>query len=137
VECIFTGLLFSDEEDIELPTTVRVPPQCSRSSSTSTVILASALSVLTTALLASVIFVLVQIAVCKYHPKFKPGRAETGTSAGGEGQEYEQLSRWRSGRCTCLGQEVGEGDPTYMEVGVEETNETTMELKENDAYGRC
>jgi hypothetical protein len=64
--------------------TVCVPLQCSCNS---TVILASALSVLTTALLATVIFVLVQVAVCKCRPKFSSGGAETGTSeGGGEGQ---------------------------------------------------
>jgi hypothetical protein len=123
------GLLISDGE---LPTTVRVPPQCSFSSSTSTVILASALSVLTTAILATVIFVLVQIALCKYHPKFKPGRAETGTSAGEEGQEYEQVDGGVGDVPWTRGQEqVSGGDPTHMEVGVEET---TIELKETDAY---
>ena len=30
-------------------------------------------------------------AVCKCHPKFAPGGAETGTSAGGVGQEYEEV----------------------------------------------
>ena len=68
---------------------------------------------------------LVQIAVCKCHPKFTctPGGAEIGTSAGeGEGQEMD----------------TGEGgvavsDPTYMEVGAAEGK--TFELKENEAYG--
>ena len=65
---------------------------------------------------------LVQIAVCKCHPKFTPGGAETGTSAGeGEGQEMD----------------TGEGgvavsDPTYMEVGAAEGK--TFELKQNEAY---
>ena len=53
--------------------------------------LASVITAIATALLATVIFVLVMIAVCKCHPKFTPGGAETGTSAGGEGQEYEQV----------------------------------------------
>ena len=30
----------------------------------------------------------VQVVICKYHPKFRPGGTET---AGGEGQEYEQM----------------------------------------------
>ncbi len=70
-------------------------------------------------------FVLVQIAICKCHPKFKPGGAESAVSAGGEGQAvYEQ---------------VGEGgvavsDPTYMEVGAGGGG-NTLELKENEAYG--
>ena len=73
-------------------------------------------SVAVTALLATVIFVLVQIAVCKCHPKFTPGGAETGTSAGGEGQEYE---------------EVDGGGGIYMEVGGEGN---TFQLKKNEAY---
>jgi hypothetical protein len=77
----------------------------------------------------------VQVALCKYHPKFKP---ETGASAGGEGQEYEQVDGGVGDVPWTRGQEqVGEGYPTYMEVGVEEKNTTTIELKENDAYGRC
>ena len=63
------------------------PSQC-EVCSTSTA-LASVIRAIAMALLATVIFVLVQIAVCKCHPKFTPGGAETGTSAGGEGQEYE------------------------------------------------
>ena len=74
----------------------------SRSCSTSTA-LASVITAIVTALLATVI---VQIAVCKCHPKFTPGGAETGTSAGGEGQEYEEVD----------GCKVAVSDPTYMEV---------------------
>ena len=48
------------------------------------------------------------IAVCKCHPKFTPGGAETGTSAGGEGQEYEEVDGDGGG--------VAVSDPTYMEV---------------------
>ena len=68
---------------------------------------------------------LVQIAVCKCHPKFTPGVAETGTSAGeGEGQEYEQMDTGEGGVAVC--------DPTYMEVGAAEGK--TFELKQNEAY---
>ena len=68
---------------------------------------------------------LVLIAVCKCHPKFTPGGAETGTSAGeGEGQEYEQMDTGEGG--------VAVSDPTYMEVGAAEGK--TFELKENEAY---
>ena len=89
--------------------------------STSTA-LASVITAIVTALLATVIFVLVQIAVCKCHPKFTPAGAETGTSAGGgEGQEYEEME----GR-------VATSDPTYMEVG---ENKNAFCLKENEAYG--
>ncbi len=96
-------------------------PSCSTST-----VLASVITALTTALLATVIFVLVQIALCKYHPKFKTVTAELATPAGGEGQAvYEQVD--------------GEGgvavsDPTYMEVGAGGGG-NTMELKENEAYG--
>ena len=72
---------------------------------------------------------LVQIAVCKCHPKFTPGGAETGTSAGGEGQEYEEVDGGRGG--------VAVSDPTYMEVdgggGIRE-NMFQLQLKENEAY---
>ena len=46
------------------------------------------------------------IAVCKCHPKFAPGGAETGTSAGGEGQEYEEVDGGGGG--------VAVNDPTYI-----------------------
>jgi hypothetical protein len=79
--------LFSVVSDDSDPTTLcsnsdqcEVCPSCSTSTALATVITAIA-----TALLATVIFVLVQIAVCKYHPKFTPGGAETGISAGGGG----------------------------------------------------
>ena len=52
---------------------------------------------------------LVQITVCKFHPKFTPGGAEIGTSAGGEGQEYEEMDGRDKGG-------VAVSDPTYMEV---------------------
>ena len=65
------------------------------------------------------------IAVCKCHPKFTPGGAETGTSAGeGEGQEYEQMDTVEGG--------VAVSDPTYMEVGAAEGK--TFELQQNEAY---
>ena len=87
-------------------------------------ILTSAVSVVVTALLTTAIFVLVQIAVCKCHPKFTPGGAETGTSAGGEGQEYEEVGGDEGG--------VAVSDPTYMEVDGGGGN--TFQLKENEAY---
>ena len=68
---------------------------------------------------------LVQIAVCKCHPKFTPGGAGTGTSAGeGEGQEYEQVDAGEGG--------VAVSDPTYMEVG--EKDGKLFELQQNEAY---
>ena len=65
----------------------------------------------------------VQVVICKCHPKFRPGRTET---AGGEGQEYEQVD--------VEGVAVrGGNDAMYMEVGEQGGN--TIELKENQAYG--
>lgn len=77
---------------------VRVCPSCSTSTA-----LVSVISATATALLATVIFVLVLIAVRKYHPKFTSGGTKTGTSAGGEGQEYEEVDEGKGGRrCTPL-----------------------------------
>ena len=93
--------------------------------SSTSVVLASVITAIVTALLATVIFVLVQIAVCKCHPKFTPGGAETGTSAGeGEEQEYEQMDTGEGG--------VAVSDPTYMEVG--EKDGKSFELQRNEAY---
>ena len=88
-------------------------------------ILTPVISAIITALLATVIFVLVQIAVCKCHPKFTPGGAETGTTVGGEGQVYEQVDGG-----------VVVSDPTYMEVGPGGGGGggNTFQLKENEAY---
>ena len=70
---------------------------------------------------------IVQIAVCKCHPKFTPGGAETETSAGGEGQQYEEVDGGRGG--------VAVSDPTYMEVnGGGGRGENMFQLKENEAY---
>ena len=102
-----------------------VCPSCSSSN-----ILTSVITAIITALLATVIFVLALIAVCKCHPKFTPGGAETGTSAGGEGQVYEQVDGCEGG--------VAVSDPTYMEVGAGGGGggggENTFQLKENEAY---
>jgi ribosomal protein L31 len=112
--------------------TAIVCPSCSTSTA-----LASVITAIATALLAIVIFVLVQIAICKCHPKFTPGGAETGTSAGGERQEYEQME----GGVAKTGEQVYEliddgrkttSGPTYMEVGGGGGN--TFQLKGNEAY---
>ena len=68
------------------------------------------------------------VAVCKCHPKFTPGGAdhETGTSAGGEGQEYEEVDDGGKGSMAV-------SDPTYMEVGGRGGG-NTFQLKENEAY---
>ena len=68
----------------------------------------------------------VQVVICKCHPKFRPGGTETGASVGGEWQEYEQVD--------VEGVAVrGGNDARYMEVG--EQGGITIELKENEAYG--
>ena len=69
---------------------------------------------------------LVQIAVCKCHPKFTPGGAETGTSAGGEGQEYEEVGGGGGG--------VAVSDSTYMEIEGRGGRGDTFQLKENESY---
>ena len=70
---------------------------------------------------------LVQIAVCKCHPKFIPGGAEIASSARWEGQEYEEVDGGED-------RGVAESDPTYMEVGEGERGNAIL-LKENEAYG--
>ena len=98
----------------EVPAT---SPECS-----TPIALASVLSVSLTALLATVISVLVQITVCKCHPKFSPRPA---VSAGEEGQAVcEQVDGGEGG--------VAVSGPTYMEVGA---GGNTLELKSNEAYG--
>ena len=106
--------------------TITQTPSCSTS-----IVLASIISVIVTALLATVIFVLALIAVCKCHPKFTPGGAESAASAGGEGQAvYEQVDGGKGG--------VAVSGPTYMEVGAGGGNpKDALELKENEAYDRC
>ena len=65
---------------------------------------------------------LVTSTVFKCDLKFTP---ETGSSAGGEGQEYEEVDGGKGG--------VAVGDPTYMEVG-ERRAGNTFQLRENEAY---
>ena len=68
---------------------------------------------------------LVQIAVCKCHPKFTHGEAETGISAGGEGQEYEEVDGGGRGVVS---------DSTYMEIEGRGGRGDTFQLKENESY---
>ena len=69
---------------------------------------------------------LVQIAVCKCHPKFTPGGAESAASPGGkELAVYKEVNEGEGG--------VAVSDPTYTEMGAGRGN--TMVLKENEAYG--
>ena len=92
----------------------KVCPSCSTSA-----VLASVITVITTALLTTAISVLVMITVFKCHPKFTPETAE------GEGQEYEEVDGGKGG--------VAVSDPTYMEVG-ERRGGNTFQLRENEAY---
>ena len=115
------------------------------SSISTSIALASVITAIATALLATVIFVLVQIAVCKYHPKFTPGGAETG--AGGEGQVYEGVTiDGSAGETGHIGAElvyemIQNGDKAngsdYAFI-VAETRKggegNTFQLKENEAY---
>jgi hypothetical protein len=99
--------------------------------------LASVITAIATALLATGIFMLVLIAVCKCHPKFTPGGAETGTSAGGS------MSRWKvwlkqENECTSSmvdgGKECGKATsdlPTYVEVV---GGGNRFQLKGNEMY---
>ena len=66
---------------------------------------------------------LVQIAVCKCHPKFTPAVAETGTSAVGEGQVYELMDGG-----------VAVSDPTYTEIRTGGGGRNIFQLKKNEAY---
>ena len=82
-----------------------LPLSCGGSCSLATTILASAISIFITALLATVIFVTVQIVASKFYPyKFTPGGAESAASAGGEAPA---VYKWV---------DEGEGSPTLMEI---------------------
>ena len=101
-----------------------VCPSCSAST-----IQASVITAIVTALLEVVVFLVVIIAICKFHPKFRSGGA--GVLAGGEGQVYEEVGGDEGGVAVVGGKEMK--DPTYMEVG--EGGGKTFQLKENEAYG--
>ena len=109
-------------------------------------ILPPVITAVATALLATVVFVLVQITACckcRNHAKSTPQRRgedrmnggtsppqftrETGTSARGEGQVYDEVDRYEGG--------VGGSGPTYMEI-VPIARENTDQLEENGFYGR-
>lgn len=79
-------------------------------SDVATIVLASVITAVSTVLVITVIFVLVQIAVCKCRPKRAAAEAaEIGTPAGVEGHEYEEGPR---------GVTVGQGEPEYMALQV-------------------
>ena len=88
-------------------------------------------AIIVTALLATVVFVVVMIAVCKFYPKFRSGGAQT--SAGREGEVYEEVDGDGDERNVAVLGGKGVRDPTYMEVG--ENGGKTFRLKENEAYG--
>ena len=69
-----------------------------------------------TALLATVVFLLVQIAICKCHTKSSPG----GTGKRGrerEGEEEVYMKRWVHGDEGSVVVIIGSNNPTYMEIG--------------------
>ena len=76
------------------------------------IVLASVITAIATALLATVIFVLVQIAVCKCQLRPEP-----------QVQEYEEVDGG-----------VAVSDPTYMEVRGGEKGGNIFPLKKNKAY---
>ena len=102
----------------------QVCPSCSAST-----IQASAITAIVTALLVTVVSVVIQITICKFHPKLRSGGV--GMLAGGEGQVYEEVGGDEGGVAMLGGQKVR--DPTYMEVG--EGGGKIFQLKENEAYG--
>ena len=99
-------------------------PSCSTSTA-----LASVITAIVTALLATVIFVLVQIAICKCHTrqKFSPGGDGAVASAGGEEQVYEQMGGGGEGGVVM-------GESSYEYVGVKQGENNTIQLQENKAY---
>ena len=100
-----------------IPTTrSEVRPSCSSTPA----ILSAVIAVIITALLATVIFVVVQIVICKCHPKFRLGETETGASAGGEGPEYEVMG----GGVTKTGISAGGEEQEYEQIDRDEGSVT-------------
>ncbi len=81
-------------------------------------ILTAIITAIVTALLATVIFVLVQIALCKCHPKTSVEKEEPTV--------YEQMDG--------VAANLAMSDPAYMEIGEGEKG-NALELKRNEAYG--
>lgn len=102
-------------------------PSCSTSA-----ILASVITAIITALLATVIFLLVTVAICKCRPMSTRKRAdlaaEAGASARGEGYHaYEEIDE-RVG-------EMSVRHPSYLEiVANREGGGNAIEVKRNKAY---
>ena len=112
-------------------------------------LLTAAIVFIITALLATVIFVLVQIFICKCHPKLKPGRVETGNlesaesvegkEGEGEGEEGEGKGQARH---EYEDKEEEGGLPKHDYEELEEMNgaavgarsENSIALKKNQAY---
>ncbi len=86
------------------------------------------LTAIITALLATVIFALVQIAIHRCRSKLPPRSAESAAaSAASEVHVYEQVKEGE--RCAAV------SDPIYMEVkAVEEGGGSTLKLLKNEAY---
>ena len=82
---------YSHLYSVDLVPTISSPLSEVCDCSSTPAILSAVVAVIITALLATIIFMVVQVVICKCHPKFRPGGTETGASAGGEGQEYEQV----------------------------------------------
>ena len=85
-------------------------------------ILTSVITAITTVLLATVIFVLVQIAVCKH---LKPSSGEGEHQGTGDGPVYDKV--YEGGRSAT-------SDPTYMEITGRGGEDSIIILKENEAY---
>ena len=112
-----------------LPACIMTQCQCQQSevcpSCSASTVQASVVTAIVIALLEAVIFLVVMIVICKFHPKYRSG------GAGGEGQVYEEVGGDEGGVAALGGK--GVSDPTYMEVG--EGGGKTFQLKENEAYG--
>ena len=91
------------EFHVTVPDCTTVSTHCKACPSTA---LASVITAIATALLATVISVLVSASATQ--SRFMPGGAETGTSAEGVWHKHEEVDEGRGG--------VAVSDPTYMEV---------------------
>ena len=85
------------------------------------------LTAIVTALLATGVYALVQVIICKYHPKFKHNKTSNLTitreredTSRSEGHQYEGLSRRERGVTT--------NDPAYAEIA------GRFEVQPNQAY---
>ncbi len=81
---------------------------------------------------------LVQIALCKYHPKFICGGTESAASGGWEGQAvYEQVDAVvERGVAIHTNMEVEEVGGKAIRLEKNEAYGEVMKLEKNEAYGR-